>query len=292
MLKVFWGIVAVLLLPIQPASAQQAAAPTVKVGVLSAPCADQSPMPPQEVAAYMVSVVKARSANLPIPDPTADVAASYKAWNDARVLQDFGGLCRYHDANAKLTAATSRRVVFFGDSITELWGGGDPALFTGDVINRGIGGQTTSQMVVRFQEDVIALHPRVVHILAGTNDIAGNTGPTTLPWIEANIRTMVELAKAHHIKIVLAAVLPAERYDWQPKLDPVPTIGALNAWLRTYAKVEGLVFIDYSAPLENERHGLKAEFSEDGVHPNAAGYAIMRPLVKRALHQALGQSRR
>src|SRR5207248_2313748 len=126
--------------------------------------------------------------------------------------------------NARLGPATDRRVVFFGDSITELWGPADPKLFSDDTVNRGISGQTTAQMLGRFQQDVIALHPRVVHILAGTNDIAGNTGPTTLPWIQANIRSMVELAKAHRIVVVLAAVLPATHYNWRPSIQPVEPI--------------------------------------------------------------------
>lgn len=259
------------------------------VGVQAEPCAGLSPWPPEAVVASMLAAAKAKAEHLPPPAQSPQVAASYRRWQETQLLQDFAGLCHYREANRKLPPATARRVVFFGDSITELWAAREPTLFSGDVIDRGVSGQTTAQMVGRFQEDVVALHPRVAHILAGTNDIAGNTGPTTLPWIEANIRTMVELAKAHHIAVVLAAVLPTERYDWRPEVDPAPSIQALNAWLRRYAQDEHLVFVDYGPALSDGGHGLKPAYSDDGVHPNAAGYAAMRPLAERAVRQALGR---
>jgi lysophospholipase L1-like esterase len=267
------------------AQAQPAAA-AAQVGVLDKPCA-VLPAAPPEVEAYLAAAAKARAAHQPAPTPPASGLAAYNDWQDRRALQDYAGLCRYHDQNATLPPATDHRVVFFGDSITELWGAVDPGMFAHDTLNRGISGQTTIQMIGRFQEDVIALHPRVVHILAGTNDIAGNTGPTTLPWIEANIRTMVETAKANHVRVVLASVLPAARYNWRASIEPVPQIQALNAWLQAYAKTEHLTFVDYRPPLDDGRHGFKPQLSADGVHPNAAGYAAMRPLAERAVQAAL-----
>jgi lysophospholipase L1-like esterase len=262
----------------------QAAA--AQVGVLDKPCA-ALPAAPPEVAAYLAAAAKAQAAHQPAPAPSASGLAAYNDWQDRRALQDYAGLCRYHDQNATLPPATGHRVVFFGDSITELWGVLDPGMFAHDTLNRGISGQTTAQMIGRFQEDVIALHPRVVHILAGTNDVAGNTGPTTLPWIEANIRTMAETAKANHVRVVLASVLPAARYSWRPSIEPIPQIEALNAWLQAYAKAEHLTFVDYRPPLDDGRRGFKPQLSADGVHPNAAGYAAMRPLAERAVQAAL-----
>lgn len=274
-----------------PALAQAPApAPAPATGVLSAPCAALTPLPP-EVTAHMATVAQARSAQAAEPAPSAQVVAAYTAWQDRRLAQDFAGHCRYDARNAALAPPTDHRVVFFGDSITELWATTDPAFFANDIVNRGIGGQTTAQMVGRFQEDVIALRPRVVHILAGTNDIAGNTGPTTLAWIEADIRTMVELAKAHHIRVVLASVLPAARYSWRPAIQPIPQIRALNAWLQDYARSEHLTFVDYRPPLEDGSARFKTDLSADGVHPNAAGYSLMRPIAERTVRDALRQPR-
>jgi lysophospholipase L1-like esterase len=279
-----FAVAAVLLGP-QTAAAQTQPAPT---GVLDKPCAALAPMP-VEVGAYLAEAAKARAAHQPEPAASAQGRALYDAWQNLRLTQDFAGLCHYADQNAALPPATDRRVVFFGDSITELWDRLDPSLFTHDVINRGISGQTTAQMVGRFQEDVIALHPRAVLILAGTNDIAGNTGPTTLTWIEANIRTMAQAAKANHVRVVLASVLPAARYSWRPALEPVPQIHALNDWMAAYAKAQRLIFLDYRPPLDDGHAGFKTELSPDGVHPNAKGYALMRPLAERAMREALSR---
>jgi acyl-CoA thioesterase I len=273
------------LLPILFAICGVAVAKPVQVGVLENPCAalDQ---PPAAFAAYLAKRARAEAAKEPLPPPSAEERALYNDWQQRRLLQDFAGLCRYREANAALAPASNDRVVFFGDSITELWKNQDPDFFSKDLIDRGISGQTTTQMVARFRADVIDLHPRVVHILAGTNDIAGNTGPTTLAWIEANIRTMVELARAHHIAVVLASVPPAARFNWRPEIAPVDSILALNDWLKGYAHQVGLVYVDYFGALDDGHHALKPSLSADGVHPNAGGYAIMRPLAEQALHQA------
>ncbi|HYN82842.1 MAG TPA: SGNH/GDSL hydrolase family protein [Gemmatimonadaceae bacterium] len=156
--------------------------------------------------------------------------------------------------------------------------------------NRAIGGQTTPQMLVRFRQDVIALKPKVVVILAGTNDIAGNTGPSTLEMIENNLASMAELAKANGIRVVLASVLPVHLYVWRPSVRrPAQTLVALNQWIRDYARKNGHVYLDYHSAMADERLGMSANFSGDGVHPNEAGYRIMAPLTEAAIRRALRQ---
>ena len=157
------------------------------------------------------------------------------------LTRDYGQICRYHAANLALrSSAQPVRVVFFGDSITDNWLKGDPSLFAPGIVNRGISGQTTAQMLVRFREDVIALHPRAVQIMAGTNDIAGNTGAATLEIVEGNIETMAELARAHGIRVLLASTLPAAAFPWSPGKQPAATIVAFDHWLRGYAGAKSL----------------------------------------------------
>lgn len=253
-----------------------------EVGVMANPCAALPAMPPI-VADYMIRYAKAKAANQPAPPTTPDGLAIYQRWQDQLLVRDFPGLCHYRAANAALPPAGSRRIVFFGDSITELWQREDPAFFTADRIDRGVSGQTTTQMIARFRADVIDLKPKAVHILAGTNDIAGNTGATSLEAIEGNIRSMVELARAHGIRVVLASVPPAAKFDWRPGIDPVANIRAVNAWLSDYAAREKLTYIDYYSALEDGNHAFRAEWSGDGVHPNKAGYAVMRSIAEKAL---------
>jgi lysophospholipase L1-like esterase len=193
---------------------------------------------------------------------------------------------KYHDADAALGAPRpgERRVVFMGDSITEAWERSDPGFFSSnDYIDRGISGQTTAQMLVRFRQDVIALKPVTVVILGGTNDIAQNGGLTTLEAVEENIQSMVELAQGNGIRVVVASVLPALDYPWRKGLEPAEKIYALNAWIKAFCAEKHLVYIDYYSPMVDANKGMKAELSKDGVHPNAAGYAIMEPLAKEAL---------
>lgn len=197
---------------------------------------------------------------------------------------DWPGLCRYRAANESLRASgSSSRIVFIGDSITENWALADPKFFTGGTVNRGISGQTTPQMLVRFRADVIALKPQVVHIMAGTNDIAGNTGPTTSQDVKNNIVSMVELARANGIRVVLASIPPAAEFNWRPQIKPVPQIDALNSWLREYAAQNRLEYIDYHAVLVGSSGELRAELGNDGVHPNRDGYRIMRKVVEQKL---------
>ena len=203
---------------------------------------------------------------------------------------DWAGLRRYRAANAALTAPApgENRVVFYGNSITDGWARHFPIMFPGKpYIGRGISGQTTPQMLVRFRQDVVALQPRAVVILAGTNDIAGNTGPSTLEMIEDNFMSMVQIAKAHHIRVVLSSVLPVYDYPWKPGLLPAPKIIALNAWMKKYANEVGETYLDYHSVMKDARDGLPPNLANDGVHPTDAGYRIMAPLADAAIARAL-----
>ena len=217
----------------------------------------------------------------------------YRASRIAIFTNDFGELARYREANAALkpSAPGENRVVFFGDSITDLWHLDE--YFPGKLyLNRGIGGQTTPQMLIRFRQDVIDLHPKAVVILAGTNDIAGNTGPMRLEDIEANYASMAELARANGIRVVLASVLPVHNYTPQSQnlyAQRSPgKILELNRWLKTYAAAHpDFIYLDYFTPLVDDKGLLKRDLAEDGLHPNAAGYKIMAPLAEAAIAQAL-----
>jgi lysophospholipase L1-like esterase len=205
--------------------------------------------------------------------------------------QDWANTARFKDENAKLAqpAKGEKRVVFMGNSITEGWINTCPEFFAGrPYINRGISGQTTPQMLVRFRPDVINLKPALVVILAGTNDIAGNTGPSTLEMILDNLISMCELAKANKIKVVLSSVLPVFDYPWKPGLEPAPKIIKLNEMIKNYAEKNGIVYLDYFSAMVDERKGLPKELSGDGVHPNKKGYDAMAPLAEAAIKKALG----
>jgi len=204
--------------------------------------------------------------------------------------QDWANIARFKNDNAKLAASApgEKRVVFMGNSITEGWLKTRPTFFAGKpYVNRGISGQTTPQMLVRFRPDVINLKPAVVVILAGTNDIAGNTGPSSLEMIKDNIVSMAEIAKANGIKVILSSVLPVYDYPWKQGLNPAENIIALNVMLKEYATLNKLDYVDYWTPMADARKGLKIELGEDGVHPNETGYLIMEPLVEKAIAKAL-----
>jgi lysophospholipase L1-like esterase len=213
---------------------------------------------------------------------------------DEKLLTDWPQLARYHDENSALASPKPNelRVVFMGDSITDFWGRREGSFFPGKpYVNRGISGQVTGQMLIRFRPDVIALKPRVVVILAGTNDIAGNRGPTTIEAVEDNLLSMTELARANHIKVVLSSITPVNDYV-QPDMSkgrPAQKILDINAWIKAYAEREHLVYLDYYPALLDANHALKKELSDDGLHPNAAGYAVMAPLAQHAIDQALAQ---
>lgn len=204
--------------------------------------------------------------------------------------QDWANLSRYQEENETLglPAKGEKRVVFMGNSITESWSEFSPGFFTENkYINRGISGQTTPQMLVRFRPDVVNLKPALVLILAGTNDIAGNTGPMTREMIEDNIYSMVELAKQNKIRVILCSVLPAADYPWKPGLNPAQKIAGLNQCLKKYAEKNRIFYLDYYSAMVDEKGGLKQEYTYDGVHPNEKGYDVMEKLVKEAIKKVL-----
>jgi lysophospholipase L1-like esterase len=253
--------------------------------VISASAAALSPT----AAGSPVGISADPCARVPIePTPAHEATANpYASWMSEWLALDWGQQCRYRRENAALSPPSRSRVVFFGDSITEGWKRLDPDFFVRDILDRGISGQTTAQMLVRFRADVLDLRPQVVHIMAGTNDIAGNTGPTSLAIIQGNVMSMVEQARCHGISVILASIPPAAQFTWRPDIQPAETIAAMNAWLRSYAKLEHMVFVDYYSTLADGRGGFKSALSDDGVHPNAAGYAAMRPLARAGLEHAL-----
>jgi lysophospholipase L1-like esterase len=227
--------------------------------------------------------------------PGTDAAKSLEAYRQSKAAalrDDFGELARYRDANAALKppAAGEKRVVFFGDSITDIWPiakycPGKP------YVNRGIGGQTTRQMLIRFREDVIDLQPSAVVILAGTNDIAGNTGPMTLEEIEGHYTSLAELARANHIKVIFSSVLPVHNYTPQSanlfaQRSPSKILD-LNRWIKNYCQSNGCVYLDYFSAMVDPAGFLKKQLAEDGLHPNPDGYAIMAPLAEAAIQKAL-----
>ena len=200
-------------------------------------------------------------------------------------LMDWAQLGRYRAANLALPAEAAGRVVFYGDSITDAWGSNGGSFFPGKpYVNRGISGQTTPQMLVRFRQDVVDLHPEAVVILAGTNDIAGTTGPSTPEMIEDNFKSMAEIAKVNGIRVILASVTPVAKYPWRPEVADVPAkIAVVNAWLKDYCGREKLTYLDYWTAMAGPDGGMKPGISLDGVHPNGAGYAIMGPLAEAAI---------
>jgi lysophospholipase L1-like esterase len=228
----------------------------------------------------------------PIPSTGFAGLDQYRARRIAVFFDDFGQIGRYRDANAALKppGPGENRVVFFGDSITDIWHLDE--YFPGKpYINRGIGGQTTPQMLVRFRQDVIDLHPKAVLILAGTNDIAGNTGPMRLEDIEADYASLAELARAHDVKVIYASVLPVHNYtekskDFFAQRSPEKIL-ELNAWLKNYCVKNGLVYLDYFSAVVDDKGLMKKDLADDGLHPNAAGFKIMTPLAEAAIEKAL-----
>lgn len=262
-----WGALLMLAIGSGPAAGQEARS---LIGMVDDPCP--------------VSAPAASGADLTEATPAARRQAEME-----RTRRDWGGLCRHRVANEAL-AGTPVRAVFIGDSITELWEPAAPELFRDGVVNRGIGAQTSPQMLVRFYQDVIALRPAVVHIMAGTNDIAGNTGPGRPEDFRNNIRAMTELAQAHGIQVVIGSIPPSSRFYWRPDLAPAPRIAELNAWLRQYAGDRDAGFVDYAAAMTGPDGGLRPELSDDGVHPDAEGYAVMTPLARAAIEQVVARA--
>jgi lysophospholipase L1-like esterase len=220
-------------------------------------------------------------------------ASDWQSQREIQLHEDWGDLKHFSDQNGKLPppSASVARVVFMGDSITEGWKThGVPSAAedtTKDWVNRGISGQTTPQMLVRFRPDVIALKPAVVVILAGINDIAGNTGDMTLEQTENNLASMADLAQANGIRVVLCSVMPAFDFPWKPGRQPAPKVIELNKWIKAFAASKGYVYVDYYSAMADDRGGMPKSLSGDGVHPNPAGYAIMTPLAEAGIAKAL-----
>lgn len=235
-------------------------------------------MPIKAVLAAIVSIASIALAAQRSPETRAQ---------EERVPMDPAALAHYRSDNAALAPTPGvPRIVFMGDSITEGWRNHVPAFFGPGRIGRGISGQTTMQMLARFRQDVIDLKPKVVQIMAGTNDIAGNLGPVDDSDIEANIRSMTELAQAHGIRVILASIPPAADFPWLTGLNPGPRIVRLNAWLKSYAARSGAVYADYWSAT-HDGLGFRAGLAMDGVHPNEAGYAVMAPVAEAAIRKAL-----
>jgi lysophospholipase L1-like esterase len=223
-------------------------------------------------------------------EPTKEQKEAWKKSQEDLLHNDWANLGRFR-ADNKLVATPAKgekRVVFMGNSITEGWIRSDPGFFSGKpYINRGISGQTTPQMLIRFKPDVVNLKPAVVVILAGINDIAGNTGPSTLEMIEDNLSSMAEIAQANGIKVVLSSVLPAYDFPWRPGMEPAEKVVKLNEWIKNYSINHKCIYLDYFTPMADAKHALKAEYTNDGVHPTLAGYKVMDPLVEEAIQKAL-----
>lgn len=234
--------------------------------------------------------MQAQPATAPTPAEIQAQRSQNPYWteHDRRLLVDFGNLERFKAADAALPMPSQgeKRVVFMGDSITDGWKL-DESFPGKGYINRGISGQTTPQMLVRFRQDVIDLDAKVVVILAGTNDLAGNTGPMTLQQTEENLASMADLASANKIRVVLCSVTPAVDFPWARGQNPAPKIAELNAWIESYAKQKGYGYVDYYSAMKDAEGGLPASLSHDGVHPNAAGYAIMAPLAEAEIEKEL-----
>lgn len=256
-------------LVLSPALAQDAPAPLP--AMVDAPCPPPAPPPPP------------RPATPPTPAQREADNQAYQRRVAAQRARDFPWLCRFKADNAAL-APGSTRIVFMGDSITEGWK--DTALFAPGVVNRGISGQTTPQMLGRFYQDVIALRPRVVHIMAGTNNVAGNTGPSTPEDFKNDIRAMADLAKANGIAAVIASIPPADRFFWRQDIQPAAQIKSLNGWLRSFAAERGLVYADYYTAMTTPSGAMKPEYARDGVHPTLEGYGAMRKIAEAALQEA------
>lgn len=219
-----------------------------------------------------------------VPQGCGEQPKTAPALQPPLLLTDWAWLGRYRADNQKLLDSIARvDVVFMGDSITESWANTDPGFFTNGIVGRGISAQTTPQMLVRMYADVIQLKPRVVHIMAGTNDIAHNTGPMTAQDTQNNIMAMCEIAWSHKIRIVLGSVPPASKYWWRPEANPKPEALALNDWIRGYAKQIHAKYADYATALSDAQGNVKLELAKDEVHPTKEGFAVMRPIAEAAL---------
>lgn len=214
------------------------------------------------------------------------LVTQFTLYSQEDMVKDWANIKKYTAENESIMASknTSTNVVFMGDSITEFWKVNDPHFFSSNnFINRGISGQTTPQMLLRFRQDVLNLKPSTVVILAGINDIAENTGPITIEQIMGNIISMVELSKANKINVILCSVLPANKFNWNPKLQPADKVIELNQMIAAYAYMNKIAYVDYYATMVDEHKGLQKQYGEDGVHPNKDGYKVMEELLLKSI---------
>lgn len=276
-----------------PAVVPPAAAPAPIAAMVDTPCPLAEAPPPlllKLTQAWLASPAERAGLFQSLtPEQRAEAGAmgAARQKKDAEwQTHDWPNLCKYKAQNPQVIALGRPDVVFMGDSITEFWQLADPTMFSEKVVDRGISGQTSPQMLARFMQDVVLLHPKAVHILAGTNDVAGNTGPNAPEDYENNIRAMVTLAKANGIAVILGSIPPVKRFAWRSDLKPGPQVVMLNKWLRDFAAENHLGYVDYYSALADEEGGLKADLSPDGVHPNRDGYQLMRPLAQAAIRKA------
>jgi lysophospholipase L1-like esterase len=244
------------------------------------------------LAAGFISTQAQNNAGAPGQTMTQEQRDAFRKTMEEQQRNDWANLNRYKEANSKigLPAAGENRVVFMGNSITDFWIRNSPEFFSANpYIDRGISAQTTPQMLIRFRQDVVNLKPSVVVILAGINDINGNTGPSTLEMIEDNFASMTEIAKANGIHVVISSVLPCDSIYSRPDLHPAERVVQLNAWIKKYANDNGCIYVDYFSSMTDGKDGLKKEYTNDGLHPNKAGYTVMEPLVQAAIKKALGK---
>ena len=278
-------LAALCVAPAAPAApaARAGSAPAIPVGMSEQSCPTLLPLPAEYEQQRELGLRPQAPDPAATPAPDTPATLAYGLQQAAQHERDWANLCRYRAENAALAKQRRPRAVFIGDSITENWPAADPGFFTGGVVGRGISGQTSPQMLLRFYADVVALHPRVVHILAGTNDLAGNTGPTTAQDYRNNVMAMTELALANGIRVVLGAIPPADHFSWRPELRPAAQLAELNDWLRHYAAARRVTFVDYYSLLAAKDGSMRADLTHDGVHPHRAGYALMRTLAERAI---------
>jgi lysophospholipase L1-like esterase len=264
------------LLAASPAHAQDAPPPAHPRTVADMPCPPMPLISPER----MTLIVEPRPHAAKLPPASEADRTAYANWSKV----DPSGVCWYREQNRTLPPATPHRVIFIGDSITEAWKPATPALFTDDVIDRGVSGETTTQMLARFRADVVDLHPAVVHIMGGINDIHSPPG-TALT--RSNIESMVELARAHGITVILGAAPPSSSFQGASDPKSAAHVVWLDEWVRDYAKRNGLIFVDYHTPLADETHGIRDGLSNDGIHPNRRAFEIMTPFARAAIARAL-----
>ena len=286
------GVLGPTFLLAAPAPAADQGPASQPVGMVDQPCPAGSQGRTDVEQAFANTVVTDGPMDPKVLLAYANTASQRAKADELRAKTDWADLCRYSAANAGAARTRGVKVVFFGNSITELWQAADPALFTGGVVDRGISGETSGQGLVRFYPDVVALHPKVVHILVGTNDIAGNNGPNRPEDFKNNIRAMVDIAKANHVQVILASITPAGVIPWRKEINASARILELNAWMSAYAKANGVIYVDYHRVLAGPDGAMKPGLSRDGVHPLRSGYALMTPLAKAAVAKALATSPR